>query len=206
MEDLWRLATPLATNKIPTDGLFSYNGFVGRVDSWRVNWYWAKTLESRAAWQNFVPQEANIIKRKPLARMEAEGTLYWPFSQDGYYTCKLGYWFLKSDSELRTHEPEQNHDKELWKGIWSLHVPDKVKNFLCRACRNSMPTNANLVRRTVINDPVCDRCRSALEDQIQALWSCPQLNEVWSDALLWGLRASSQFGTFKELVTMIFQK
>lgn len=51
-------------------------------------------------------------------------------------------------------------------------------------CRNSMPTKANLVRRTVINDPVCDRCRSALEDQIHALWSCPELNEVWLDALL----------------------
>lgn len=73
-------------------------------------------------------------------------------------------------------------------------------------CRNSMPTKANPVRRTVINDPVCDRCRSALEDQIHALWSCPELNEVWLDALLWGFRASSQFGTFKDLVTMIFQK
>ena len=44
----------------------------------------------------FVPWEAKIIKKIPLARVVVDDTLYWPFTHDGNYSCKSGYRFLKS--------------------------------------------------------------------------------------------------------------
>ena len=84
-----------------------------------------------------------------------------------------------------------------------LHFPNKVKNLLWQARRNSMPTKANLVRRTAMDNPTYDRCNLAQEDQL-ALWSCSELDEVWSDSTLWGFRGVTQFGTFKELAIWIF--
>ena len=78
----------------------------------------------------FAPQEAEIIKKIPLSHKESEDILYWPFTYDGHYTCKSGYHFLKAKAALAPIEIEPNRDKELWRGVWSLQVPNKVKNML----------------------------------------------------------------------------
>ena len=153
----------------------------------------------------FVPHEAEMIKKIPLSRVPLEDVLCWPFSQDGRYTCKSGYRFLKdkenSDSSLTT----ANQDKELWRGVWSLNSLNKVKNQLCQACKNSLPTKANLFRWTVVGNPMCERCNTAPETALHALWSCPILDEVWSDTSLWSYRRENAFADFKELVRWVLQ-
>lgn len=70
-------------------------------------------------------------------------------------------------------------DKKFWKSIWSLEVPNKFKNLVWRACRNSLPTQENLTRRTLADNPIYDRCSLQAEDSLHALWSCSGLDEVW---------------------------
>ena len=94
-------------------------------------------------------------------------------------------------------------DTQLWKGIWSLRVPNKVKNLLWRACRNAMPTKANLVRCTIIDDPSCDRCHDAHEAPLHALWLCRELDSVWDSSGSWSFRHGVQFLDFKELLSGI---
>ena len=45
----------------------------------------------------FAPQEAEEIKNIPLARKDTEDSLFWPLENDGSYSCKTGYQFLKED-------------------------------------------------------------------------------------------------------------
>ena len=45
----------------------------------------------------FVPQEAEIIKKIPLAWVDYKDVIYLPLSQNGVYTCKAGYRFLKEE-------------------------------------------------------------------------------------------------------------
>ena len=52
---------------------------------------------------------------------------------------------------------------------------------------------------------MCDRCKSAPEDQLHALWSCSELDVIWSDASAWNFCMTSSFDFFKELVRWIFQ-
>ena len=118
----------------------------------------------------FIPEEAAAIKKIPLSRTAVEDSIFWPMEQDGRYTCKSGYRFLMEDEENIFQEEPPDADNSFWNRIWDLDVPNKVKNLIWRACRNSLPTNENLVRRTIISDATCDRCAICPENPIHALW------------------------------------
>lgn len=94
----------------------------------------------------------DIIKKIPLAWVASEDVLTWPHSHDGRYTCKLGYRFLEGEADMCYSQLPLSPNTKLWKCIWFLWVPYKVKNSMWCACRNAMPTKASLVRRTVIDD------------------------------------------------------
>ena len=78
----------------------------------------------------FAPQEAKLIKSLPFAQVESEDISFWPWARDGSYTCKSKYHFLKEEAELVVPDEGEGLDTSLWKVIWSLHVPNKVKNDL----------------------------------------------------------------------------
>ena len=71
-----------------------------------------------------------------------------------------------------------------------MHVPPKVKMLMWHACREAMPTKNALFRRTISADPFCFRCRASSENSLHALWSCLELDSVWSNKELWNFRAS----------------
>ena len=96
-------------------------------------------------------------------------------------------------------------DKKIWKSIWSLEVPNKYKNFLWHACRDSLPTKANLTRKTIISNPICDRCASMAKDTLNALWGCSGLNVVW-DNERWSFRSREVFTNFKQLYRWLLEK
>ena len=78
----------------------------------------------------FAPQEAEEIKNIMLAWKDTEDTLYWPWEHDGRYSCKTGYRFLKEDEAGFQVAEHQDHMKELWKKIWALECPNKVRNLI----------------------------------------------------------------------------
>ena len=61
----------------------------------------------------FAPQEAKEIKKIPLAREATEDSLFWPLAQDGKFSCKLGYQFLKEEEDGSQMEARPNHEKGL---------------------------------------------------------------------------------------------
>ena len=73
----------------------------------------------------FSPQEAKLIKSIPLSRCVAKDTLFWPFTSNRVYSSKSGYKFLKAETQ-----EQMEHDRILWRTIWSLQVPNKIKNLV----------------------------------------------------------------------------
>ena len=138
--------------------------------------------------------------------MDAEDVLIWPHSQDGQYSCKSGYWFLKDEEAMDNAQNDAITDLKLWKGIWTLQVPNKVKNLLWRACHNALPTKESLVRWTIIIDPLCDRCHEAHETPVYALWDCKELDTVWEGSEFSQLRRDANFLDFKELLSWLLQQ
>ena len=102
-------------------------------------------------------------------------------------------------------DTQSDLDKNIWKTIWSLEIPNKYKNFLWRACRDSLPTKFNLTRKTIIQDTSCDRCALMAEDTLHALWGCSGLNVVWDDDR-WSFRSWEVFNDFKQLFGWLLEK
>ena len=72
-----------------------------------------------------------------------------------------------------------NGDGSMWKKIWKVRVPHKIRHFLWCAAKDSLPTKQNLVARHIPIGNVCDGCGDHSESVMHALWLCDQVRSVW---------------------------
>lgn len=93
--------------------------------------------------------------------------------------------------------------KLLWNKIWGLKVQNKVKHLVWKACKNSLPTKLNLVRRKVITDGQCDSCKQQHEDVTHALYGCPALDDFWKQTKTWNHGVLKKFISFLDLFDFI---
>ena len=56
--------------------------------------------------------------------------------EKGLYSVKSAYRFLKSEDTLSS----ANVNTGVWKKIWTLQIPPKVRNLVWHACANCLPT------------------------------------------------------------------
>ena len=84
-----------------------------------------------------------------------------------------------------------------------LKVPNKIMNFVWQACKDSIPTKINLRRRSIAVSPLCDRCTIEEENCLHALWSCRELDQVWSDSSGWSHWVI--YVDFRELLSWILE-
>lgn len=70
---------------------------------------------------------------------------------------------------------------ELWKNIWKLQTPSKVKNFMWCLCQNALPTKDNLFRRKILPDPICPLCTHERETVEHLFLLCPWTSQIWSN-------------------------
>ena len=132
-----------------------------------------------------MPFEAVKIKAIPIRSVAQEDIIIWPKSRDGSYTVKTGYQIL-CEEQSRDHASSSFPDvtKGLWKGIWKLRVPGKIKHFLWRACSDYFPTKHNLWKRRIVPNDVCEICNSHPETVLHSLWNCEASSAVWNGILV----------------------
>ena len=134
----------------------------------------------------FYDFEATIIKNKSLCRSIQDDVLIWPFNLDGVYYVKSGYPYLPEQQQHGLPGPSDDSVlTPLWKKIWGLQVPNKVKHLAWKACRDLLPTKTNLIHRKVITKSCCDVCKLHQEDVVHALFHCPALQSVWRSRVQW---------------------
>ena len=118
----------------------------------------------------FYDFEVAIIKNMPICRSIQDDVLIWPFNLDGVYSVKSGYRYLHEQQQHGLPGPSDHSElTPLWKKIWGLQVPNKVKHLAWKACKDLLPTKTNLIRRKVITKSCCDVCKLHQEDVVHAL-------------------------------------
>jgi len=138
--------------------------------------------------ENFRKDEADAILNIPLSPNLPKDRVIWIGSKSGLFSVKSAYYIgrsLKEDAKEDARGQCSYAEKApaIWRDLWSLKVPGKVKLFAWRACQNLLPTKENLCKRKVIQDPSCPCCGLAVENVIHCLWSCPAAGDVWGDHL-----------------------
>ena len=150
----------------------------------------------------FLPRDVSLIKSIPLSNLAAEDKLLWPFTPSGTYSVKSGYQFLCKAQRFDDNSYQPDTDS-IWRKVWGLAVQPKIRNFLWRAIKDTIPTKQNLKRRSVIPSDYCDQCRNTTENTLHALWSCPSLSQVWSLDHSWQSCFTRTFQSFRNLVECI---
>ena len=75
----------------------------------------------------------------------------------------------------------------LWKKIWQLKIPPKIRIFSWKACVSALPTMLNLRKRGVTTDGICPISGQEAESIYHALFRCNIAKEVqswWKECLI----------------------
>nr|POF23179.1 putative ribonuclease h protein [Quercus suber] len=149
----------------------------------------------------FLPHEASLIKAIPLCFNDYDDRIFWPLNVDGSYSVKSGYRLLSE--EIRNTNPSVSNlapTKRLWKGIWSLRVPNRVKTLLWQAGTDSLPSRANLMKRKVLCNDLCPDCKLESETTFHALWACRAVAQVCELKFAWLRKLSDKCSSFLDVI------
>ena len=139
---------------------------------------WWKVDMLRATFLLF---EAKTILRIPLSHNLPEDKIIWLGNSCGKFTVKGAYHIAhklveaKDEGECSSRDPY----KPLWKKLWHLNIPAKVKIFAWRVCVNELPTKENINIRGINNSKDCPIYGIKPENTTHALLNCEFTTFVW---------------------------
>ena len=110
-----------------------------------------------------MPFDVESILSIALSPTLLEDRFIWALTSFGKFSVKSAYKVALQERSEQLSEESSNAMcmKEFWKFIWRLRVPNKIRNFTWQACRNILPTKANLYHRQVTPDNICEVCGKA---------------------------------------------
>ncbi|XP_075668946.1 uncharacterized protein LOC142638766 [Castanea sativa] len=149
----------------------------------------------------FLPHEAARVLSIPLSIRDCEDQIFWPHTPDGAYSVKTTYKSLME--EVLNGEPSTSDlslTKRLWKGVWRLQVPNRIKTLLWRAGFDSLPSKANLKKRKILNEDLCPGCKLKSESTFHALWSCTEHSPIWDTKFAWLRRETRNCESMLEVI------
>ena len=129
----------------------------------------------------FLPFEANTILNIPISYNLSEDKLIWVGNRKGVFTVKSAYYVALNLVDC-TDEGESSFGdpwERLWRRIWHLNIPPKVKFFAWRACLNALPTMVNLKKRGIGENGLCPCCGSELKAISHSLIRHEVAKKVW---------------------------
>lgn len=141
----------------------------------------------------FNSRDKDLILQIPLSNRRESDVWYWLHDPCGAYSVRSCYKYL-------THK-DTNSSSRIWKSLWKLEVPGKVRNFLWRAATNVLSTAENLVQRRVDIMPTCSLCHACSETVTHALLECGFAKSCWMSSAVGSL---GHYSSFLEWLESIF--
>ncbi|KAJ7965493.1 Ribonuclease H [Quillaja saponaria] len=127
--------------------------------------------------QIFMPFEEEQIKNIPLRRSRQEDRVVWHGTKDGCFFVKSAYNQILLEQRQQHSSGVSNFDG-VWSRLWRLKIPPKIKHFLWRGIKDTLPVQFNLLRRGIQVCKSCPNCGS-WESSMHALISCQGPRELW---------------------------
>ena len=168
--DTYKITTPI-------NPLFSNEKVSTLIDTEQAVW------KSDRINSIFLPHDAESILSIPLSATSPVDHRVWSPTANGLFSVRSAYWIChKKLAKLDVGECSNSTKMiSLWKLVWQLRCPNKIKNFIWRACKDILPTKTKLRDRKIPLDVACDICGEA-ETAGHVLWGCELAAAVWQMA------------------------
>ena len=152
---------------------------------------------------SFYPWEAEAIRNIYVSEMCNTDCLVWPKTADGCYSVKFTYQMLAT--EVINEEPSSSNgeDSKVWRSIWKIRAPPKVRHFMWRAARDSLPSKQNLARRKIALDKTCLLCDEQQESIMHVLRVCDQAKAVWKSVPSFSQLYQTGYRSFFDLLEAV---
>jgi ribonuclease HI len=127
--------------------------------------------------------DVNRILQIPLNVQGFDDFIAWNYNKNGRYSVKSGYhlqWrhtFGPRANQLAL--PGTSALNPVWKSIWRLKLPSKIKIFVWRALHGVIPLKSILANRHVGTSGQCPVCLLAAEDVKHLLFQCETARDLW---------------------------
>ncbi|RYR56253.1 hypothetical protein Ahy_A05g022008 [Arachis hypogaea] len=141
-----------------------------------------KNFKFEAFWTDH--EECENIVRRGWEKEDIQGCV-WKGITRRIENCKeeLTNWTRRKEQSDNHRNPSTSEDKrEIWREVWSMEVPQKIRMFLWKACQNILPVGSNLYKRKIASDPKCQICLKSPETVEHALLLCDWARAAWFGA------------------------
>ena len=113
----------------------------------------------------FLPVDVDTILKIPVCTRNMEDFWAWHPSRKGVFSISSAYKFIIKTKmqredwlEGRSGASNNSRQEEDWTTLWRFSVPSKVKIFLWRLARHSLPTIDVLKKRNMSTVDACPLC------------------------------------------------
>ncbi|CAL1358846.1 unnamed protein product [Linum trigynum] len=101
-----------------------------------------------------------------------EDRLCWQPTSTGDFTAKSAY-------QIAFPAPQPTYQK-VWKAVWNLQVPERVRHFIWLVLLHRINTNKRRFDRHIAPDPFCPNCNNVPETKLHILRDCPTSLFFWT--------------------------
>lgn len=124
----------------------------------------------------FIPHDAEEILKVQIPQRTSVDRVVWTISNNGIYSAKTAdhYWYNAKFGDSAIPQCIG------WKRIWHLKLPNKIKVFIWRFCRNTVLVRNKLNSKGIRISITCHMCVNDIEHMIHLFYDCSFVNDCWN--------------------------
>lgn len=133
----------------------------------------------------FLQRDVEQILCIPLSTTGLIDKCIWRGTASGQFSVKSAYVIAKElvlarrANNISGQVSGMEEDEDMWKRVWYMRAPTKIKMFLWRCLHEIIPVNRVLTHRHMPVDPICPLCGLAEETPSHMLLNCVRASKVW---------------------------
>ena len=132
----------------------------------------------------FNPVDVYRILQIPLRVEMVDDFIAWHHTKSGTFSVRSAYHveFAHQYGKQwnRTDGQGSHRENDIWKYIWRMRVPGKIKHFVWKVLRGVLPCRGILAGRHIPTSAQCPICVIGMEDSQHCLFTCQRALDVWN--------------------------
>ena len=154
----------------------------------------------------FAGGERQWVLDIPLPLSWRGDSRYWWPTLNGTYTVRSGYWLGRLGKQRTWELFYGEQERDLWRLVWSIDGPPKLKHFIWRACKGSLGVSSVLHRRHIRESCRCTIYGDEEETIMHSLFDCKHAMEIWTHSDFLGLLMEAPTTSFADRFVWLAEK